>query len=395
MAATLAAMSETEIPDGAIDEPVERAVTPFELFFDLVFVFGFTQVTALMAADPTGRGVLRGMLVLAAVWWAWGAYAWLATTINLEEGSTRLVMIGVMAAMLVAALAAPHAFGATGALFASAYLVVRVLHLVLYAVAARGQPELLASVLKLTPTAVAGPLLILAASFLDSGLREAVWAVALAIDFAGPVLQDSSGWKLSPGHFSERHGLILIVALGESVVALGVSAGNLDLDVRTITAATLGIVVITTMWWTYFDVVAIVAARRLAEASGPAQAALARDSYSYLHLPMVAAVMLFALGVKKALPHAHDSLDWTPAAALCGGVSLYLVAHVLFRLRNVGTLSRQRLVAATLLAMMIALASSVSALVLLALVTATMTSLVAYEAIHFREARHRVRAAGG
>jgi low temperature requirement protein LtrA len=378
MAATLAAVSETAIPEGAIDEPVERAVTPFELFFDLVFVFGFTQVTALMAADPTPRGVLRGMLVLAAVWWAWGAYAWLATTINLEEGSTRLVMIGVMAAMLVAGLAAPHAFGATGAL-----------------VAARGQPELLASVLKLTPTAVAGPLLILAASFLDSGLREGVWIVALAIDFAGPVLQDSSGWKLSPGHFSERHGLILIVALGESVVALGVSAGNLDLDVRTITAATLGIVVITTMWWTYFDVVAIVAARRLAAASGPAQAALARDSYSYLHLPMVAAVMLFALGVKKALPHAHDPLDWTPAAALCGGVSLYLVAHVLFRLRNVGTLSRQRLVTATLLAMMIALASSVSALVLLALVTATMTSLVAYEAIHFREARHRVRAAGG
>ncbi|MGH3138415.1 MAG: low temperature requirement protein A, partial [Gaiellales bacterium] len=208
-------------------------------------------------------------------------------------------------------------------------------------------------------------------------------------------LQDSGGWKLSPGHFSERHGLILIVALGESVVALGVSAGNLDLNVRTITAATLGILVVTTMWWTYFDVVAIVAARRLAEATGAEQAAIARDSYSYLHLPMVAAVMLFAVGVKKALPHAHDPLDWTPAATLCGGVSLYLVAHVLFRLRNVHTLSRQRLVTAVLLAAMIGLASSVSALVLLALVTATMTSLVAYEALRFREARHRVRSAGG
>ncbi len=388
-------MSESEILAGEVAEPVERAVTPFELFFDLVFVFGFTQVTALMAADPTPRGVLRGMLVLAAVWWAWGAYAWLATTINLEEGSTRIVMIAVMAAMLVAALAAPHAFGGTGALFASAYLVVRLLHLVLYAVAARGQPELLASVLKLTPTAVAGPLLILAASFLDSGLREAVWIVALVIDFAGPALQDSGGWKLSPGHFSERHGLILIVALGESVVALGVSAGNLDLNVRTITAATLGILVVTTMWWTYFDVVAIVAARRLAEATGAEQAAIARDSYSYLHLPMVAAVMLFAVGVKKALPHAHDPLDWTPAATLCGGVSLYLIAHVLFRLRNVHTLSRQRLIAAVLLAAMIALASSVSALALLALVTVTMTSLVAYESLRFREARHRVRSAGG
>jgi low temperature requirement protein LtrA len=386
-------MSETEIPEGAVDEPVERAVTPFELFFDLVFVFGFTQVTALMGADPTGRGVLRGMLVLATVWWAWGAYAWLATTVDLEEGSTRLVMIGVMAAMFVAALAAPDAFGATGALFASAYLVVRLLHLVLYAVAARGQPELLAAVLKLTPTAVAGPLLILAAAFLGPGLREAVWAGALILDFAGPALQGSSGWQLSPGHFSERHGLILIVALGESVVALGAGSGHLDLNARTLIAATLGIAVVTTIWWTYFDVVAIVAARRLAEAKGAAQAAQARDSYSYLHLPMVAGVILFALGVKKALPHAHDSLDWAPAAALCGGVSLYLVAHVLFRLRNVGTLNRQRLGAAVVLAAMIALASSVSALVLLALVSLTMTSLVVYEAVRFREARHRVRAA--
>jgi low temperature requirement protein LtrA len=149
------------------------------------------------------------------------------------------------------------------------------------------------------------------------------------------------------------------------------------------------------MWWMYFDVVAIVAARRLAQATGAAQAAQARDSYSYLHFPMVAGVILFALGVKKALPHAHESLDWTPAAALCGGVALYLVAHILFRLRNVGSLNRQRLVAAVLLACMVGLASSVSALVLLGLVAATTTLLVSYEAIRFREARHRVRAARG
>jgi low temperature requirement protein LtrA len=334
------------------------------------------------------------MLVLAAVWWAWGAYAWLATTIDLEEGWTRLVMIGVMAAMFIAALAAPDAFTETGALFACAYLVVRVLHLVLYAVAARGSPALLDSVVKLTPTAVAGPLMILAAAFVDSPLREAIWAAALILDFAGPLLQGSGGWQLSPAHFSERHELIILIALGESIVALGVG-GHLDLDARTIIAATLGIGVVTAMWWMYFDVVAIVAARRLAQATGPAQAAMARDSYSYLHFPMVAGVILFALGVKKALPHAHQSLDWTPAAALCGGVALYLVAHILFRLRNVGTLNRQRLVAAVVLACLVTLASSVSALVLLALVTATTTSLVAYEALHFREDRHRVRALRG
>jgi low temperature requirement protein LtrA len=280
-------------------------------------------------------------------------------------------------------------------LFASAYLVVRILHLVLYAVAARGRPGLLESVVKLTPTAVAGPLMILAAGFVDSGWREAIWAAALLLDFAGPALQDSEGWELSPGHFSERHGLIVIVALGESVVALGVSGDHLDLDARTIVAATLGIAVVTAMWWTYFDVVAIVAARRLAAAKGAAQIAQARDSYTYLHFPMVAGVILFALGIKKALPHAHESLDWVPAAALCGGVALYLVAHILFRLRNLGTLNRQRVIAATVLAGLIALASTVSALVLLALVAATTTSLVAYEAVRFREARQRLRAARG
>jgi low temperature requirement protein LtrA len=388
-------VTETAIPEGAIDEPVERVVTPFELFFDLVFVFGFTQVTTLMAADPTGRGVVRGMLVLAAFWWAWEGYVWIATTIDLGEGPTRLVMIGVMATMFVAALAAPKAFGDTGLLFASAYLVVRILHLVLYAVAARGRPGLLESVVKLAPTAVAGPLMILAAGFVDSGWREAIWAAALLLDFAGPALQDSEGWELSPGHFSERHGLIVIVALGESVVALGVSGDHLDLDARTIVAATLGIAVVTAMWWTYFDVVAIVAARRLAAAKGAAQIAQARDSYTYLHFPMVAGVILFALGIKKALPHAHESLDWVPASALCGGVALYLVAHILFRLRNLGTLNRQRVIAATVLAGLIALASTVSALVLLALVAATTTSLVAYEAVRFREARQRLRAARG
>ncbi len=378
--------------DSHVEEP-ERSVTPFELFFDLVFVFGFTQVTALMASQPTARGLMRGMLMLAVLWWAWGAYAWVATTVDLEEGATRIVMISVMVAMFIAALAAPHAFGDEAALFSGAYLVVRVLHLVLYAVVARGSPALLENVLRLVPTSVAGGLLILSASFLDAGLREVVWLVAICLDYAGPALFDPSGWQLSPGHFSERHGLIFIVALGESIVALGVGASGLELGASTLAAATLGLVVVVAMWWTYFDVVAIVAGRRLAEATGAAQAAMARDSYSYLHLPMIAGVMLFALGVKKALGLVEHPLSGAIAIALCGGVSLYLVAHVLFRLRNVGTLNRQRLVAAAVCAVLIAVAPGVRALVLLALVAAIMSGLVAYEALRFREARTRVRSA--
>ncbi|MGZ4482614.1 MAG: low temperature requirement protein A, partial [Gaiellales bacterium] len=202
-----------------------------------------------------------------------------------------------------------------------------------------------------------------------------------------------SGWKLSPSHFSERHGLIFIVALGESIIALGVGASRIRLGASMLAAATLGLAVVVAMWWTYFDVVAIVAGRRLAEARGAAQAAMARDSYSYLHLPMVAGVVLFALGVKKALGRVEHPLSGAPAMALCGGVSLYLIAHVLFRLRNVGTLNRQRLVAAAVCAGLVAIAPDIRALGLLALVAATMAGLVAYEALRFREARTRVRSA--
>jgi low temperature requirement protein LtrA len=299
-----------------------------------------------------------------------------------------------MGAMLVVALAAPRAFGGAALMFAIAYLVVRVLHLVLFAVAARGTPDLLKNVLLLTPSTVASALLIVGASFLDHGGRELVWIVALAIDFGGPALYDASRWTLSPRHFVERHGLIFIIALGESVAALGLAASHQELNARTIVAAMLGLTVVAAMWWTYFDVVAIVAGRRLAEAPAAEQGAMARDSYSYLHLPMVAGVILFAFGVKEALPDLTQSLARVPAAALCGGLSLYLVAHILFRLRNVHTLNRHRLVAAIICIGLIATASHVSGLTLLALVAATGVVLVAYEAVHFREARHRVRAAG-
>jgi len=373
-------------------EEHERTVTPFELFFDLIFVFGFTQVTTLMAGEPTARGVLRGMLVLAAIWWAWGAYVWLATTIDPEQDATRLVWFGVMGAMLVAALAVPNAFGRYASVFAVCYLIVRTLHLALYALAARGMPALLRNVLLLAPSTMASGLLILGASFLETGLREVIWIIAIGIDYLGPALYDASGWELSPRHFVERHGLIFLIALGESIVALGLAASHLQLDARTIIATMLGLTVVVAMWWTYFDVVAIVAGRRLEQAPEKDQGAMARDSYSYLHMPMVAGVILFALGVKTALPDLTTSLDLTPAAALCGGLTVYLVAHILFRIRNVHSINRPRTVAAAASAALVAVSQQVSGLVLLALVAAVAVTLVTYETVVYREARTRVRA---
>ena len=245
------------------------------------------------------------------------------------------------------------------------------------------------------PATTVGSGLLLVAAFLDGPAQGALWVVAFAVDLSGPLLGGIRGWRLSAGHFAERHGLIIIIALGESIVAVGVGAAELDLDAGVVIAAVLGIAVAAALWWAYFDVVALVAERRLREATGVAQLAMARDSYSYLHLPMVAGIVLVAVGLKKTLAHVEDPLELVPAVALCGGVAMYLVAHVLFRLRNVRTLSRRRLVAAGALLALIPVALALPALGTLAAVTTVCAGLIGYEAIRFAEARRQVRHAPG
>ena len=368
----------------------EERVTPLELFFDLVFVFAFTQVTALITGDPTWAGLAKGLVVLGVLWWAWAAYAWLTNTVDPEDGVARLVVFGAMAAMLVASLAVPDVFGNDAFVFACAYAVVRIAHLGLYAVAGRGDRDLLVAISRLAAGSLTAIVLLFVASALDGPAQTALWAVALVCDLLGAWIGGGRGWRLEAGHFAERHGLIVIIAIGESIVALGVGATN-DLGPGVVAAASLGLVVAGTLWWAYFDVVSIVAERRLREATGKAQLTMARDSYSYLHLPMIAGIILFAVGVKKTLADIGEPLAAVPAVALCGGVALYLGAHILFRLRNVRSLNRQRLVVVVLLLALIPVALALPALVTLALVTALCVALIAFEAIRYAEARDRVR----
>ncbi len=375
---------------------VERrdSVSPLELFFDLVFVFAITQVTAFMADDPTWGGLLRGLLVLAVVWWAWAAYAWLTNQVDVDDGVVRLAMFAAMGAMLVTALAVPGAFGDNAMLFALAYLLVRVLHILLFAqrseeLAVRDAARALA------PTAILAPALLIGAAFFDGPAQGAIWAVALQLDYGSAGLRGIAGWHLSPGHFAERHGLVMIIALGESIVAIGVGAAGLELGPGEILAAALGVAIAAALWWAYFDVVAIVAERKLREAArGRAQNTMARDSYSYLHLPMIAGIVLLALGAKKTLGDVEEPLKVVPAVALCGGVALYLLAHVAFRLRNVRTFNRHRLVAAIVCLAFIPLATQVPALAALATIAVVCAALIAYELIRFGEARARVRVGG-
>ena len=371
-------------------ESAEERVTPLELFFDLIFVFAITQVTGIVVEDPTWAGLARGIVVLGVLWWAWAAYAWLTNTINPEEGAVRIAMFAAMGAMLIASLAVPDVFGDDAFLFACAYAFVRVAHLVLYAIAGWGDRDLLAAIARLGVGTATGVGLLFVAAGLDGRLQVGVWALALVLDLLGAYVGGGRGWRLSAGHFAERHALIVIIALGESIIALGVGATH-RLGPGEVGAALLGLAVAAAMWWAYFDVVAIVAERRLHETHGTAQLAMARDSYSYLHLPMVAGIILFAVGVKKTLGDVGEPLKLVPAVTLCGGIAIYFLAHILFRLRNVGSLNRQRLVVTVVLLALIPVAVEIAALVTLALVALLCVGLIAYEAIRFADARDRVR----
>ncbi len=366
-------------------------VTPLELFFDLVFVLALTQCTTLMAHPASWENMLKGLLVLGMLWWSWGGYAWLTSVVDPEEGSVRLAMFAAMAAFLVAALCVPGAFGAEALLFACAYAAVRAAHIVLFMLASREDEQLRHSVLGLAVSTAIGAGLLFAAAFTSGAVQLGLWGLALVLDAGGPYLFGAEGWKLVPGHFAERHGLIVIIALGESIVAIGVGAKPV-IGAGVVAVAILGVVVAAALWWAYFDVTAIVAAKRLGEAKqGRERNEMARDSYSYLHFPMIAGIALIAVGVKRTLIDVDEPLELVPAVALLGGGAAYLLALVAFRLRNMRTLGTRRLVCALLLVLLIPAGVAIPALATLGVLAAVLTGMIAYEALRYADSRERVR----
>jgi low temperature requirement protein LtrA len=366
-------------------------VTPLELFFDLVFVLAITQCTALMSHHPTWSGLAQGLLVLGMLWWSWTGYSWLTSVIDPEEGAVRLVMFGAMAALLLVSLCVPEAFGDLALAFALIYGVVRTAHIALFMLASPDDDALRHSVLALAASTAVAVALLATASLFDGLAQGALWALALFLDMGGPYFFGSEGWKLVPGHFAERHGLIVIIALGESIVAIGVGASH-ELTLGIGAAAVLGVALTAAMWWIYFDIVAIVAGRRLAEAEvGKVQNEMARDSYSYLHLLMVAGIVLVALGMKTTIGHFDGHLDTVPAFALLGGLALYLLGHVAFRYRHIHTINRQRLLLAIVLLILVPVATAIPALLALGIANALIWAMIAYETRSYGEGRHQVR----
>jgi low temperature requirement protein LtrA len=369
----------------------DQRVTALELFFDLVFVFAITQVTGFIYHDPSWTKLLEAVAILMVLWFAWSGYAWLGNTAGTDEGAIRVVLLAAMGPLLVASLAVPHAFGKDALVFGVAFFFVRALHLTAYAVLARDDPRLRIVVVRLAQTILPAAAALVLAGFLPEPVRAVCWCAALAIDYGGLILRGTENWQVEPAHFAERHGLIVIIALGESIVALGVGASGLGIHAGVVTGALLGIAVAAALWWAYFDVVATVAERKLRAAAPRERALIARDSYTYLHLPMVAGIVVFAFGVKTTLLHVSSHLHGPSAAALCGGVALYFLALSSFKRRNIGSFNYPRLVAVAALTALAPAATRLPSLVSLALVAAVACGLIAFEVRRYAEARDRIR----
>jgi len=274
---------------------------------------------------------------------------------------------------------------------------VRGAHIALFTIASRDDSALRRSVAGLAYSTAIGAGLLFVAAATSGAPQLGLWGLALVLDMGGPFLFGADGWKLVPGHFAERHGLIVLIALGESIVALGVGARAM-IDAGAVTAAVLGVIVAATLWWVYFDVTALVAERRLSNANeGRERNELARDSYSYLHFPMVAGIALLAVGLKVTIEHdGEHPLKLVPTIALLGGAATYLLAHVAFRLRNIQSLSGRRLVCALVLLGLvpITLALKISSLATLAILAAVLALLIVYEVTRYADVRERVRHQG-
>jgi low temperature requirement protein LtrA len=325
----------------------ERRSAPVELLWDLVFAFAVTQVTTLLRDDLAWGGFGRAVLLLALMWWAWSAFVWVANAHDPEAPVFRAALLLATALIFLAGVALPRAFTSRSVLFASAYSGVRLLHLALYVDAARRGTASMRAILGFTFSTLAGIALLMIGAVLGGEVRIPCWGAAVAVDYAGP------GWlsrkrtrelqRVAVGHFAERYGLFIIICLGESIAAAGFAAGAGTLDVRSAVAVVLALLVTVGLWASYFERFAAVAERRLRGGADPVLAAV--DGYSYMHLLLVAGIIVFAVGVRIVVAHADAPLSQAARLALCGGIAMYLAGEAGFRRRMAAEPQLPRLVA--------------------------------------------------
>ncbi len=360
-------------------------------------MFAVTQVSHLLVDDLSWQGAGEAAIVLLVVWWAWNYTTWVTNELDPDSPVVRLLLLGIMLATLVMAVAIPDAFGSKGLLFAASYVVIQVgRHTFLtFASARAGTLERERAADILIWLSAAGAFWI-AGGLVEDDARSTVWLVALGIDYLGPVfLYRVPGrrklapetWDVETSHFAERFQLFVIIALGESIVLIGATTAELDLDAATIAALSLAFAGTAALWWLYFDYVAPIAQRRLELASN--RTLLARDGYTYLHVVLIAGIIGWAVGDELVIAHPTDVLPAAEVVVLVAGPAIYLLGHVLFRLRMAGTLSRKRLAGALGCVAVGGLGPVAPGIVLATLLVAVLVAVIAAERI--AEARRRQR----
>ncbi|WP_161500954.1 low temperature requirement protein A [Embleya scabrispora] len=360
-------------------------VSTLELFFDLVFVFTVTQLTAAIAHELNPTGITRVVLMLALIWWMYSGYVWLTNTVPPTTPVRQALLMVGMAGFLVVALAVPHAFDGTGEAFGFGYLMLSGVHFAMF-LASGGTRR---AFVRIAPFNMSSTALIVVGGFLDTTAQLAVWAAALVVQIITPYVAGNDGFRLSVPHFVERHGLVVIVALGESVIAIGVGAQGLALNATLIATAASTLTVCFAIWWAYFgaedDERAVAVLERL---EPKARNLRALNIYGYVHYGLLLGMLLFAAGVKGAMARPSDRLDTVHAGTLVGGLALYLASVVATRRAFRITPNGYRIGAVMTLLATIPIGRFGSALVQIAAIAAI---LIAYGML---ETRHRHRHPG-
>jgi low temperature requirement protein LtrA len=317
-------MSET-----AAAEPPASGVSTLELFFDLVFVFVITQLTSVLSHEPTWHGLLQVSLMLGLIFWMYGGYAWLTNSVALDRLTRRLTLLGGMACFLVVALAVPGAFSGSGATFGLAYLTIVLIHMGMFARSSR--LTVVQAIIGLAPFNLSTALMVVTGGIVGGTWQYVLWATAVVLEWVSPKLIDDSGFVIEPGHFVERHGLVVIIAIGESVVAVGIGAAGLAVDARLVVAAVLGLALSACLWWSYFGSDEGLAEEQMTGAPMADRPQLAIDAFGYWHLMILIGVIAIAMALKEATGHPFDPLPHAQALALGGGASIFLLGEALFR----------------------------------------------------------------
>jgi low temperature requirement protein LtrA len=367
----------------------ERRTSPLELLWDLVFVFAITQVTTLLSRHLDWSGFGHAMLILALIWWAWSAFVWAANAQESDATSLRLALLVATAFIFLTGLAVPDALTSKGLLFAISYAVVRLIHLALYADASRRGNASWSAIAGFGVTVLIGMGLLVLGATLNGTARIALWGAAVAIDYAGPAWLTRERLRglqrVAVAHFAERYGLFIIICLGESIVAIGQGATSVhqQLGAAEVVLVMLGLLTTVCLWWTYFDRMAQVAEDSLRTDQDPVLAAA--DAYSYLHLLLVAGIIIFAAGVRLLVREPHLTPSDAVRLALCGGVGLYLLGHVAFKLRLTGKIGYEKLVVAAALAILYFAGGGLAPWALAAVITALLVALCAVESLRARQ----------